>query len=788
MLVGEAKLAMMAEPDKALRYAREARVAAAAATPRDRELLLAEAGWLEGEALTRINRPEEARTIIGAALTTVLKLQPRSKLHGDLLMSAASINWMTGHIREALAQFQAAHGMFATLGEARSQAKALQYIGTIYFDARDYPRMLNYYKQSAEVFEGDPALTVAAYNNQGDALKEMRRFKEAIADYRHALAVAREIDSPVLEVRILTNLASAYVQAGALATAEATADRGLQRSEGHDSGWEPFLWGVKAQAALARGDLPSAQRNIERTFAGTQPTTTTVQFREFHETAFKLYEALGREKEALAHLVAFKRLDDEVREVAVSTNSAIATGRFDFANQELRIAKLKAGQLQRDIALQRSRAQFEAFVLYGALGAAGLVLAGLLGGFSSLRRSRNQVRDANRTLSQVNEELETALSAKTRFLATTSHEIRTPLNGILGMTQVMLHDRALPDPQRDRVRIVHEAGQTMKALVDDILDLAKIEGGKLVIEQTEVELRALLDGAAQLWVGQAESKGLALVTDLGRAPDRIVGDARRLRQVVFNLMSNAVKFTRSGTVTLGAEVTDGVLVLTVADTGIGIAPEQFDAVFKSFHQVDGEVTRHYGGTGLGLAICRELVAGMGGEIALESTPGVGSTFIVRLPLQACPVSAEPEPSDGRWPGTLADATVLVIEGNPLTRSVMAAALRGSVASVAVGDADAAAAAGRSFHHAVVDIGTLGVEAAPARIAALTADGAAATVLATEAVDPVLYAALARAGVVQVLTRPFAPADLVAALQRAHAARLAEVASVETPARAARAAA
>lgn len=773
--VAAAKAAMMADPEAALAHAREAgRSAAAASTSGARELAAAEARWLEGEALTRLNQPARARPVIESALATARRLQPRGKLHANLLMAAGSIDWMTGSAGRALERFQASHAISGALGEKRLQARALQAIGIIYLDARDYPRTLRYYQQSAEAFGGDPALNVANFNNQGNALKEMGRLTEAIRSYRRALATAREMRSPFLEVRILTNIASAQVLAGALARADETANVGLVLASGHDKGWEPFLWGVKGQSALARGDLVAARRYFERTFTGTDLTRTTVQFREFHDSASRFYRQTGDFRLALEHLAAFKRLDDEVREVAASTTAALATARFDFANQELKIANLRAAKLARDIEVaeqQQRLNRVRLLSLYAALSIAVLAGAGSLVALLSIRRSRNAARTANEALTGVNRELEQALGARTRFLATTSHEIRTPLNGILGMTQIMRHDRRLAADQLDRVRIVHEAGMTMKALVDDILDLAKWERGDIVIESEPVELRVLLDGVARLWVGQAGMKGTAVAVDLDRCPERVIGDARRLRQIVFNLMSNAVKFTEGGRVSLSAWAAQGEVIVRVADTGVGIPREQFDRIFESFHQVDGEVTRRFGGTGLGLAISRDLVRAMGGRFDLESEVGVGSIFSIHLPLR--PAEAVDQPADVTSGAVdFVDAGVLVVENNPLTRSVIAAALDGRAGRVwgVPGRHAIDAMRRRRPSLLVVDYDSIGGELSLAMLVA-AADAPLSTVLLVgEPLDVDTLASLATIGVEEVIVRPIAPLQLVNAVERAHAER------------------
>jgi signal transduction histidine kinase/CheY-like chemotaxis protein len=229
-------------------------------------------------------------------------------------------------------------------------------------------------------------------------------------------------------------------------------------------------------------------------------------------------------------------------------------------------------------------------------------------------------------------EAEAANLAKTVFLATMSHEIRTPLNGVLGMVQVMELD-ALSEPQRDRLRIVRESGEALTAILNDVLDLSKIEAGRLELEAIAFDLADLLTASHQTFAVLAMEKGLTHTLRIDPEAQGVYrGDPGRLRQVVHNLLSNAVKFTAKGEVTLTATRADDRVVISVTDTGPGFATDQHDKLFGRFIQLDASTTRSHGGAGLGLAICRELCELMGGQITVESAPGQGSTFTVALPL------------------------------------------------------------------------------------------------------------------------------------------------------------
>jgi signal transduction histidine kinase/ActR/RegA family two-component response regulator len=244
----------------------------------------------------------------------------------------------------------------------------------------------------------------------------------------------------------------------------------------------------------------------------------------------------------------------------------------------------------------------------------------------------NELSRANVEMRLATERAEGANAAKSLFLANMSHEIRTPMNGILGMTELLL-DTTLTRPQRDFVSSVDESAKVLLVIVNDILDLAKIEAGKLELDPVELDLHEAVGNTMKTLAVAAERKGIRLTSHItADVPALAVFDPTRLRQVLVNLLHNAIKFTAAGTVALRVEVDpvgepNGVLLhFTVTDTGLGIPEDKQAAIFEAFTQADGSVTRRYGGTGLGLAICGRLVDIMGGKIWVESTVGLGSTF------------------------------------------------------------------------------------------------------------------------------------------------------------------
>ena len=660
-LIEQSKKAMFDNPQAALSYARQAQPRAAGIPDANaRAISEATTLWLQSEALIRLRKPSEAAPRIARALRLISFDQAPTGLRGDLLTARAGVQEEQMRFAEALASLQEAYNIFATLGEKRKQSIALQLMATLYIKAQDWRSANKYLKQAADVFPGDLRLQIFLLNNRGTNLLELEEPRQAEAEFRKALIAARAEGSSSLIPNILINIARSLLDQkryGDADTAIAEATRIIQSDPTHLG--EGRLLAVAAESARLQGRLGQARALIERAFNGVDLATTTFTMRDAHYTAYMIYSAQGNTAAALKNLERLRALNDDASKLAISASTALMAARFDYANQELRIANLQAAELRRAAEFQRT--------LFIGLGGASLVIVTLLSiGLFTIRRSRNQVRQANTVLAETNVALEKALKAKTEFLATTSHEIRTPLNGILGMTQIMLRDASVPEETRDRINIVHGAGMTMRALVDDILDVAKMETGNLTVEMTATDLHTTLHDVTRIWEEQARAKGLAFTLSHEGTPRWIETDPGRLRQIVFNLLSNAVKFTEQGALSVKVEAVGERLRVAIRDTGIGIPADKFDEVFESFKQVDAGTTRQFGGTGLGLAIVRNLAHALGGTVSVASVVGEGSTFTVDLPLRPTdiPDSAIEVTGEGE--------TIVVLDRNPIVRGMMRA--------------------------------------------------------------------------------------------------------------------
>lgn len=333
-------------------------------------------------------------------------------------------------------------------------------------------------------------------------------------------------------------------------------------------------------------------------------------------------------------------------------------------------------QLEAELELQRTRLKRVELAVMAAV----LLLAGL-GGLGFVQRidlANRQLQDAIDQMRSAKEQAERASRAKSDFVSRMSHELRTPLNAIIGFADLLEAEPLSPSHQ-GYVKLINDSGRHLMELINGVLDHAKIEAGSLTLEKIPFDFHAAIDAVKTIVADRAIAKGLDFTASISdQLPRYVVGDPTRLRQILINLLVNAVKFTERGSVELRIAPEDGRIYFSVRDTGIGMDSAAQERLFKPFSQADDSVTRKFGGTGLGLLISRELIEAMGGSIEVESAPGVGTVFWFWLPLQAAdsavvasPAAAEPVPGDL---AALLPGKVLVVDDNRVNLHLASAML------------------------------------------------------------------------------------------------------------------
>jgi CheY-like chemotaxis protein len=418
-----------------------------------------------------------------------------------------------------------------------------------------------------------------------------------------------------------------------------------------------------------------------------------------------------------------------------------------------------------------------------------------------LRRTEARLRSAEAALAAAREAADTAGRAQAHFLALMSHEIRTPLNGIIGMTALMLDSAGEPKPageDRQSLSVILQSGEHLLQLLNDILDFSRLDSGQFRLEEAAFDVRTTIASAVALMQAQAQRKGLALSLEFAHeVPLRAGGDAGRLRQVLLNLIGNAIKFTEHGSVRVAVGCwppQDGTVLLTcsVTDTGIGINAAALARVFEEFTQADNSISRRFGGSGLGLAISRRLVAEMGGVLSAQSTPGEGSVFRFEVRLRArrasdlaTPVPGPVEASDAPVSAIpLGPQRVLVAEDNATNRLVVMRMLErlGHVVSAVTNGREAVTAVqSGEFDVVLMDVMMPELDglAATAEIRALPGPLAHLPIIGLTAnAEPSDASACREAGMNGFATKPISRERLAQAMREALVPQLAPVAMIE----------
>lgn len=698
----EMSVVLVRDPDAALEAASIEIAHQRAANNSRQDGQLSAALTVASQAHALLGDVDQAESLLEQAEEASPAGPPGRAIRAYITMARGKRALQIGKNADALLLYRRAQAQFIAAHDLRGQAVSLQVLGRIFTDIGDEENSIRYLNLAADTYSGEDLFRLNLENNLGVARQNAFHHAEAIPHFLAALHVAEKLQLQDRARLIRTNLALSHLWLENLPQARRILAELGPPSQQPAGYVQAETYRLNALLALREGRLRPALALIQHALKDVDPKSSPNNFRLVHYTAYEIYRALGEREPALVQLEAVRRIDESVARELATNRAAVLGAQFQFAAQNERIERMKAERLAREVRFQRT-------MTWTIAAAAGVLLA-LLGWLLFIAmRSRNRAKRDGAALVVVNKRLEHALAAKTEFLASTSHEIRTPLNGILGMTQVMLADKTLPTHTRAQMELVHDAGQTMRALVDDILDVAKIEHGGFSINARPAYVAGLVRRVTNLFAPQAESRGLILNCAIAMPQGESIIDPDRLTQIIFNLVGNAMKFTESGEIKVGLDLVETsdvacgeeptpLMRLSVADTGPGIPRDWQDAVFEMFQQVDGTRTRSHGGTGLGLAICRQLSEAMGGRIWLESEEGKGTTFFVDLPwMPAERICADP--ADQVQGLAQLPRAIFVIGSDPMRTAMLAAIVRRIGQQVSLLDTSDSIVAAAKLHHA-----------------------------------------------------------------------------------------
>ena len=391
--------------------------------------------------------------------------------------------------------------------------------------------------------------------------------------------------------------------------------------------------------------------------------------------------------------------------------------------------------------------------------------------FIDVVRDVSQTKKFEAELQESRQRAEAAAAAKAAFLANMSHELRTPLTSIIGFSHLMGDRQDLPAEARQYARRISDASETLLAIINDVLDFSKLDAGHVTLELAPFSVQKMVEEATGLISLQAEAKGLSIANDFdATVPEPLQGDAARLRQVLINFLSNAVKFTERGSITVTTDYRevrkDGFLRIAVTDTGAGIPPDAVPLLFERFSQAEVSINRTHGGTGLGLAISKGVIDLMGGTIGVETAPGEGSTFWFEIPVKKAMASAAPQRAD-QTPQAPQALRILLVDDTPVNRElvkVMLEPLGYEIAEAPGGAEGIAIAETAPFDLILMDVRMPRVDGLEATRAIRSGTGpnrATPIVALTADVDPSADHACRAAGMDDVIAKPIVPAQLIA---------------------------
>lgn len=619
----------------------------------------------------------------------------KAPLIGSSYYHLGDLHKLLGNFDRAMSYFKQSYHLFNESKEYVWAIKSLNNYahtnmdrGTLLSDTSLYREAIRYYNTSLQIAldQHYPEYEVVAFINLSNAWNvfgkkiNSRPYLEISMAYSlRSLELAQELNLVTRQGISLTNLGEIMESYG---RTEKAIEFYLQAlalyASRNEYNWVVYVNNQLGRAYLKQGHYKNAIEHISNGILVSEKQ----RFKNNLQEGYKLLGDIYSAKKDYAAALNYYTKSNAYKDSLVQQKNMIAVAglqlEFESEQKDHEIALLNKDKLLKEQAIGMQNVYRN--ILIGSCAALSILLI-----FVYLRYREKQ--KAAYEILKAKEAAEKAKELQEQFLTNTSHEIRTPMNGIIGMTQHLLGSHLSAD-QRQYVSVINESANHLMVIINDLLDMSKIKAGKMSFEEKPFSLAEMIRSISVLLESKIKEKGIALHTDIDpELPDRVMGDAVRIQQVLLNLAGNAVKFTEEGEIFLLVEqmkknANELLIRFSVKDTGIGIPAEQLENIFENFTQVDGKTTRRQGGTGLGLAISKQLVEQMGGNIAVSSVEGKGSVFMVELNLGLPDHSAiekelavtEPETRQKPMPNQLAGLTIMVVDDNKINRQVASLSL------------------------------------------------------------------------------------------------------------------
>ncbi len=550
------------------------------------------------------------------------------------LSNIGTVHYELGNYPEAIKNLLEAMSTYENLEDTAGLSRVTNNLGNIYLRQKNEKKALEYYAYSLSIKKeiGNKSALPSSYNNIALVHSNLEQFDLALENLLISAELSDEIGDAMSYTRAMSNIGDVYNRLGQYDKALEYLNPSIdQKKKLGDKDGLSAAYLYRGQSYLFKKWFQRARTDCERSLELGKLMGATMLIKEACECLSTAYEGTGDTKSALSYFRQAAVLKDSLFNQDKAQEITRQEMQYEFEKQQLAdsIAFHKQRTerellFERDLNQQRNKFNL---IVFGGL--ALLIIAGIYW------RSRQKDKKLQRERAMVNR-LKQIDQLKDQFLANTSHELRTPLNGIIGLTESLKDGAAgqLSKPAIENLDLIVQSGKRLSNLVNDILDFSKLKNRELELNIKAIDLHAVADVVVKILGPMAAEKSVILINSISSDLPLVEADENRLQQILFNLIGNAIKFTKTGQIEINSAVAEGKMNIEVIDTGIGIPEEKFESIFNSFEQGDGSVAREYGGTGLGLSVTKQLVELHGGSIHVRSQVNKGSTFSFNLPLSS----------------------------------------------------------------------------------------------------------------------------------------------------------